>query len=461
MKPKRSFLSFLFSFLTFSFALSSVAFAVGSGGFENASFSPNSIAQGNAVVAQSEEPAVISYNPAGIMDLPGVQVQSNTGLISMFTFYDGGSVDQPDTRSSGTIAAVPTAYLTINPGDSLNNRLAFGVGMDSPFGLSNKYDSTHPTARYTGHSNHIKMFSVKPVMAVRVTDKLTLGAGPVWNRVFSAGSIMQYPNTLLVAGSGDGQYRAELSGNSWGWQMGAQYKASEQHHFGFYFRSPSHIQLKGEIDVERSVISGNFKTGARAKMNLPLNFTAGYAWHPNEKTTVELDLGYTHWGQFERLIIHAESVNNFDNAVLAALGAGHADYNDSYSIHLGGSRELNDRLTLRGGGFFYSNTTPDNTFRSAIPDSHSLAFALGLSYSITENLKFDASYLNRFWLPRDVDNSITDLTGIRGPDGNYWSYLQAGYFSFRYLWDAFGDEERDVAVQKEIREAKKGVKNWE
>ena len=144
--------------------------SVGSGGFENASFSARSLAEANAVVAQADEPAAISYNPAGIVQLPGIQIQGGSSFISSITHYSSSS--QSNTRSSGTINVIPTGYVTINPGKVFNDRLVFGIGSDSPFGISNKYDSNHEIVRFAGYTNWLKMFTIKPVMAIRFSDWL-------------------------------------------------------------------------------------------------------------------------------------------------------------------------------------------------------------------------------------------------------------------------------------------------
>ena len=115
MKKFSAFL--LLPFLLISFSVP--AFAVGSAGFENATFSANQIGQGGAVVAQADEAAAISYNPAGITQLEGIQAQTSMGFISGFTFYE--SDVQGSTRSTGTISAFPTGYVTINPGNYLND----------------------------------------------------------------------------------------------------------------------------------------------------------------------------------------------------------------------------------------------------------------------------------------------------------------------------------------------------
>ena len=437
------------------------AFAVGSGGFENASFSAKSLAESNAVVAQADEPAAISYNPAGIVHLPGLQVQSNAAFISLFTFHEK---DGNSTRSSGTLSMVPTAYATVNPGKLLWNRVAFGIGSDSPFGLANKYDSNHPIAHYTGYRTWLKMFTIKPVAAVKITDWLSVGGGPMYYRVFDFGTILAYPNRLLQSPFGpvpgppflplfpDGQLRLNLSGNSWGWQMGVLMKPHKKHRFGFYFRSPVQMKVKGKIKVEnasdvtvvpltfppfvsfRTSHSRAFETGGHAKLNLPLNITVGYAFQPNDRSTIEVDFGFTRWSTFNRLYINADPVNAADDAILKALGTIDTDYRNGFTLHLGGNHKVTKNLTLRGGGMYFWTPVPKRHFRPSVPDANALAFSIGASYEFSKHFIFDAGYFNRFSLRRHIDNDISEVLGT-SVDGRYFSYIQELFIGFTYKWD--------------------------
>ncbi len=413
------------------FLFNQSAFAVGSSAFENASFSAKSLAQGNAVVAQADEPAAISYNPAGIADVPGVQIQNNLHLISLITYQKGL---ESHTRSAGTIIPVPTAYLTINPGDYFNNRLAFGIGSDAPFGLSNKYDSVNRIAHYTGYSNYLKMYAIKPVVSLKLTDWLSMGGGPIYYRIFDFGGVEAYPNKLFPGGlTADGQIRANLSGNTWGWQYGLLLKPHKKHHLGFYFRSPVTVLTRGLIKVENST-SGNFETGGNAKVNLPLNMTFGYAYHPTPRAVIEADFGYTRWSTHERLYINNDPINTRENTIMAALGRIDKDYGDSYSFHLGGHYDATSKLQLRGGLLYYTAAVPGNHFIPAVPDSNKIGITIGDSYNLTKNLKFEMAYVNIFGLNRDINNSISETLGT-SVDGRYFSYLQELTLTFTYAFD--------------------------
>ena len=410
-------------------------YAVGSSGFENATFSAKALGQSNAVVAQADEPAAISYNPAGITDLPGFQFQPNLSFISVFTYYR--SSIQPDTTSSGTLIPIPTGYMTLNPGDLLGDRVAFGIGSDSPFGLSNKYDGGSGIVRYTGWVNYLKMYTIKPTVSFKLLDWLSIGGGPMYYRVFNFGGIEAYPNRLVFgAGAADGQIRANLAGNHWGWQMGMLAKPHKMHQFGFYFRSPVVVKTNGLIKVERSTAGGNFETGGDAKLSLPFNMTFAYAFKPTDRSTIEADFGYTHWATFKRQNINHNptSITVADNTILNAIGPADKDYSNGFSLHLGGNHKFTDRFTLLGGTLFYWKVVPKDNWIPAVPDSHRLGFSIGTSYKISKYLVADLTYFTWFVLHRKIENNIGAALGT-SVDGKYRGYLQEFTVSLTYKWD--------------------------
>ncbi len=436
MKKKLLSLLAILSITFISFA--HYAFAVGSAGFENATFSAKSLGQSNATVAQADEPAAISYNPAGIVDLPGLQVQQDLGLISIFTHYS--SSIQPDMTSSGTIVPVPTGYMTVNPGDLLDNRVAFGMGSDFPFGLMNKYDSSHGAVHYTGWRNYLKMFTIKPTVSVKLLDWLSIGGGPVWYRVMDYGGIQAYPNAVaaaqgLTALTTDGQVRLNLSGQTWGWQMGMLAKPHKQHQFGVYFRSPVTVHTRGLIKAEGAT-GGNFETGGSAKLDLPYNFTFAYAFKPTDKSTIETDFGYTRWSAHDRVYFDHNPTNltRADNAVLSAIGPADKDYNDGFSAHLGGNHKFTDKFTLLAGTLFYWQVVPKDHWIPAIPDGNRLAFSAGGSYKITKHFQADLTYFTWFVFRRRIENNIGATLGT-SVDGKYYGYLQELMISLTYHWD--------------------------
>lgn len=413
------------------------AFAVGSGGFENASFSAKQLGLGGAVTATPDEPAAISYNPAGIADLPGIQVQADANFISIMTFKYNDVTG--NYRSTAPLNLVPTGYVTINPGKVFCDKVGIGIGFDSPFGLKTQYRSEDPAAMYTGYSNYLKMFALKPTLAYKVTDKISVGGGPMWYRVTDFGGVQAYPSgTALFAGTTDGQVRLNSSGNHWGWQLGTLFKLTEKHRFGYYFRSPVVVKCKGMGKVENSTAGGvgehDFETGINTKLALPMNMTWAYAFQPTPKTHYEVDFTWSHWKTHERLFWNVGPVANAaDAAILNAIRSASKDFHDGYGVQAGVSHKLTKKLTLRGGSWFYWTPVPEKTFIPAVPDANHLAVSLGAGYDINKYLTADLCYYNSFYFRRHIDNSVGG--GFGSVDGTYTGYSQAFTVSLTAKWD--------------------------
>ena len=413
------------------------AFAVGSGGFENASFSAKQLALGGTGTATPDEPAAISYNPAGIADLPGVQFQGDANFISLMTWKHNDITG--NTRSAGTLSLVPTAYFTINPGKIFDDKLALGVGTDSPFGLMNKYRSSNAAVHYTGWNNYLKMYTIKPTIAYKVTDNVSIGGGPMWYRITDFGGVQAYPNGALVPGLPDGQIRLNTSGNRWGWQMGTLIKLTKKHRLGYYFRSPVVVKTSGQVKVENSSFyggTGAFETGVHTKVSTPMNMTWAYAYQPTEKTHYEADFTWSHWSTYKRqYFVTDPSGSAFDDMILNAIRSADKDYKDGYGLQLGVSHKLTKKLTLRAGSWFYWTPIPQKHFIPAVADSNHLAISIGAGYEINKYLTADLAYYNAFYFRRRINNDIAEGLPNSSVDGAYTSYSQAFTISVTAHWD--------------------------
>jgi long-chain fatty acid transport protein len=403
------------------------AFAVGSGGFENASFSAKQLGLGAATTATPDEPAAISYNPAGIADLPGVQVQGNANFISLMTFKENEATG--NTRSTGTLNLVPTGYITINPGKIFCDKLGIGFGMDSPFGLSDKYKTNDPAAQYTGYSNFLKMYALKPTIAYKFTDKISVGGGPMWYRVEDFGGVQAYPSSLMGGGA-NGQVRLNTSGNHWGWQLGALVKLSEKHRLGYYFRSPVVVKTSGLGKIENATMGGPsyIETGVHTKLSLPMNMTWAYAYQPTPKTHYEADFTWSHWKTHKRIYWVTDPTGSAgDDFVLSQIRMADKDWRDSFGIQVGASHKLTKKLTLRGGSWFYWTPVPQYHFTPSVADANHLAVSLGAGYDINKYLTADLCYYNSFYFSRVISNPNVS--------GTYTSYSQAFTVSLTMKWD--------------------------
>lgn len=441
--------------LLFLFLSPSPLFAVGSSGFENASYSAKSLAQANAVVARPQDASTINFNPAGLVEIPGIELAGGLQGLDIRIFHRN-QVTGDHNQSNGKLLLIPSFSLTANPGELLDNRVAFGLAVNSPFGLSTSFPSIG-MGRYTGYKNYLKMAATTMAGAVRLTDSLSIGAGATNYWAYKYGQILNYPNANILSSPGarDGKAVIETDGFGWGWNFGILAKPSPKHQFGFSFRSKADVDVNGHVRID-DLVSGtaqgydtapHFQSGAHSQVHLPQNFTWGYAYIPSEKWSTEFDFGLTGWSIFKNQDYEFDR----NNATLRGLGTIPRDYENTFSFHWGGHRQVNEKTDLQAGFFFYQAAAPKKHVDNFLPDTHRYGWTLGYSYQFTENLAFDFSYLFILYATRHISNPQIPAKGGENIDGRYTSILHGGFATLRYQFDFPG--EKHSTQPKEISPA--------
>lgn len=435
---KKNFSIFISILLTFILSFSSYLFAVGSSGFENASYSAKTLGQGNAVVARPQDPSTILFNPAGLVELPGIQVAAGMQALDWRTFHT--RLDGDKSHNEFKIVPLPSLYLTANPGELLDNRIAVGAAVNSPFGLSSTWDSIS-VARTGGYKNALKVLATTVAGAVRITDWVSFGAGAINYWMYDYGQSFNYPNNFVLGTttSPDGMVRTETDGYGWGWNMGALLKPHSHHKVGASFRSKANIQVHGRAVIEGLVLGAaqgydtfpNWESGAHSNITIPANITIGYAYEPSDKWAAEFDFGPTFWGVFK------DQDFGFDrpNATVRALGRVPRDYKTSWSFHWGGHYKMNKKLDLLGGFFFYTAASPKNHMDNFLPDANRYAWTLGTGYQLTERINIDFMYLFMLFGSRKFSNPQQLARAGENIDGRFTSILHGAFVTFRYQFD--------------------------
>ena len=130
-----------------------------------------------AYAAVTDDPSAIFHNAAGLGSLEGKQ------------FYGGGTLVMPRSSFSGSdpfpglgikenqqvgILPVPALYFS----HRASRRFAWGIGLHAPYGLKTQWANPDQfTGRYIAIESSLSGFALNPTVAVRVHDKVSVGAG--------------------------------------------------------------------------------------------------------------------------------------------------------------------------------------------------------------------------------------------------------------------------------------------
>src|SRR5262245_11574813 len=122
-----------------SFFSATESFAVGSSGFSTQIVGTKALGQGNAFVAEADDPSAVYFNPAGMTRLKGVQM--SVGASAMMPCTDRTGAGVPDDEMKRQLAVIPNLYIT---GSQLfgNDKLAGGIGWTSPYGIATEWNET-------------------------------------------------------------------------------------------------------------------------------------------------------------------------------------------------------------------------------------------------------------------------------------------------------------------------------
>jgi long-chain fatty acid transport protein len=382
-------------------------------------------ARGNAFTATADNPSAIYYNPAGITDLYSPILNSPTltptlgrgkqsvpasassspgsdsGLRTRLGLYSitlANKVTPSASDSSFDISHrwqfAPSFYTTWKPGGS---RFTFGFGIYAPYGFGIWYPEDSPI-RASAISGSIQYLTINPVVACKLTDSLSVSAGPTFNYGRTALKRGLFPQTVF--GGGD---RFQFDGEGWavGWNAGLMWRPLPKHSFGVMYRSQTEIEFEGS---STTVVPGviDRSQSASGGIKFPQNVVVGYSFRPTEKWNFEVNLDWTDWDNLNTVVLHQAGGDiplpfNWQSSLFYEFGA-------SYKF---------DNGFVASIGYIYSeNSVPNSSFNPIVPDSNRHIFSAGIGKS-WDKWNFDLAYQFAHGQKRNVTQ------GAIPPDGTY------------------------------------------
>lgn len=351
--------------------------------------------------ADTPDASTVYYNPAGMVNLRRPEIYAGATLLLPNADFDnrGSTISRP--AGLGGVAALGGTD-SGNPFDPeilpqlygvlpVNDRLALGLGVNSPFGLADQYDADW-VGRYNSIDSELLSINIQPSVAYKVNNWLSLGAG-VQVEYVRANLKSRVP-TPTAAGTADGNLR--LKGDDWGigYNLGVQLQPTDTTKIGLTYKTAINHDLKGDVDVTYpqdaalallGITPGSSISAAgEAKLSLPDIASFGVSQQLDDKWTI---LGSVNWYGW----------SNFDNipARSSALPGGSSltpqEYEDTWGFAVGARYRLNDQWLLKAG-FQYDQTPtvlPERSTR--IPDGDRYWFTGGFTYSMTPQIDLDVS----------------------------------------------------------------------
>ena len=231
-----------------------------------------------------------------------------------------------------------------------------------------------------GIKSDAQFFEVAPAWSLRLTERLSLGLGPV----IGLGRVLVDENAFVPLNA-DGSY-PRGDGTRYHWGLGAQ--------LGFHYVHDCNWELganlKSPVWFESFRFFSEDANGLprtdKVEFDLPLILTTGLAYRGYEYLVLTADFRYTNFA----------SADGFgDPATYQATGAANGlGWNDVFSMGYGAQAELTERLTGRLGYYYISKLFDDSdTFFNLASDlGYQHSVTCGASYDLNDNATVSVAY---------------------------------------------------------------------
>tara|TARA_R110001606_G_scaffold117794_1_gene247732 strand:+ start:156 stop:1481 length:1326 start_codon:yes stop_codon:yes gene_type:complete len=359
-------------------------------------------------VTQTDDPSAAFGNPALMTGFSQPQVSFNaSGILGNAQYEDGGSVDALGNPLGGNTdgflsdSFLPSGH-AIYP---LNDRLAVGLSVTVPFGLSTNYHKDWP-GRYQALTSELKTININPGIAYKLTDTLSIGAGISAQyakaRLTSAidfGAVcFSQVNPVTCAGAGDTPQMAdgsvEIEGEDWkfGWNAGLAWAPHPDWLIGLHYRSRIDQNLEGDANFTVPANAAFLTSGgafadtdAQAALKLPATTELGVRWQATDRTTLYANAQWTEWSSIQELRVR------FDNPAQPD-SVDELKYDDAGRYGIGADYRLSDQWTVRAGYALDKSPAKAMNRTARIPDNDRNILAVGATWKPNAAWSVNAGY---------------------------------------------------------------------
>jgi long-chain fatty acid transport protein len=266
----------------------SLASASGFGLFQHGA---RAIGQAGAFTARASDPSAMTYNPAAITKLNGVQLEAGLDMNNptiRYTSQTGGF------QARHIIQFPPALYVTWRP---QRGPFALGLGYDSPFNDSLNWEPRLFPGRFITRRTEVRVYELHPVLAYDLGEGWSVAGG----FRYAFGNIDRDVNSIanvLPAGSSNPapvpveiERNATADVNGTAWDVSIHY-AAPSWGWGGVFRSAESLKGNGDVSYKprdvpvgvpglSAALQSTFTTGrVRESFEIPREVRAGIWYAP-------------------------------------------------------------------------------------------------------------------------------------------------------------------------------------
>ncbi len=376
---------------------------------------------GASVASPCPDSSSVFFNPAGIAFDPALSITlGGVGIAPVGQFINSKTSQKSDLTKA--VYPVPNIYVS----KGIGSRLAVGLGVNAPYGLTAEWDADTSEGRFLGYKSVVQGVFFQPTVAMKLNEKVSVGFGlditylnvQLRQRVDLSAQALAPGVTFRAIGVPPGTDFADidLSGHAFGtgFHVGLLAKANDKVSFGVRYLSNQTIDVdNGKLTTEQIptgrllpislpglpagtpldlILATQFKDGAglesgqkgTTSIPMPAQLVLGTAVKVSPKATLFADYRFVQWSKFAELAIKRE------NASAASIT--YEDYRNANAFHIGAEFEVSPKMVVRAGYFGNSGAAPDQTVTPNLPEGRRNNYSVGFGFKVSEKARLDVAY---------------------------------------------------------------------
>jgi len=376
----------------------------------------------------TEDGSMVFFNPAAMSQVRGKVVSVSGYLIApsvnfknsasqLSPLVGGAPLQGGNGGDSASLVAIPNFYYV----QSLTERIGFGLGVNTPFGMRNRYNSDWK-GRYQAIESELETININPALSLKITDKISFGAGfniqylraKLTNAIDFGTVCLQALGPVSCASQGllpqtaDGHVALKGDSIGLGYNFGIFYTPNQDTRLGVSYRSKIDHNVKGNANFSTpgSAVAltqnGSFiDTSGRTSVTMPDNVMFGIYHRINSRWAISADALWTRWSHIQELRTEFSSAQPDEVQNLK--------WEDTWRYAFGISYfSQTDKWTFRTGFAYDQSPVPNSRFRSPrIPDNDRYWLTAGFTYALLENINLHGAYAHLFFADPSINRSGT------------------------------------------------------
>ncbi|RLE02290.1 MAG: hypothetical protein DRI99_06225 [Candidatus Aminicenantes bacterium] len=366
------------------------------------SLGTRALTMGGAFVGLADDFSAIFWNPAGaaffkqkyfgfygtdLIPSSTYELTMDVPVIGPFTLVDA------KTKSKHYLGGLAAYYHPLTP------NIVAGFGIYTPSGLGAEWNGSdfapiaenNPAIKWR---SKIGMVSFSPLIAVKLSEKIALGA--TFNLNYGLFDIAMHAGTADVPipvapyymEVDLGQYEESMKGWGYGATFGLMVKPSEMFSFGATVKTATTIKFKGDASISNlNQLGANSKSDVEREVTWPMWVAAGLAIRPLPELTITADIQWTQWSKLDKM--HTDFKDPFWQVMMAASGDDERPlyWDDATQFRFGAEYNFNT-FAVRAGYYYDPTPTPEKTMNVLLPSYTFNVFTFGFGYKL-DGLQID------------------------------------------------------------------------